>query len=53
MKEFIIKNGLWLLIAFVIGALAMDYYNYMKAKDKGYSKIAGFFKYTAKASDAL
>lgn len=44
MKEYIKKNAIWLLLAFVAGAIAMDYYNYCKAKDKGYAKIAGLFK---------
>ena len=35
-RKFIKKNGLWLLLAFALGVLAMDYYNFKKAKDKGY-----------------
>jgi hypothetical protein len=45
--EFLKKNGLMIILAIIAGAIAMDYYNYMKSKDKGYSKIAGFFKYSA------
>ncbi len=42
------KAGLFLLLAFIVGAVAMDYYIYNRSKNKGYDKIAGLFKYTAK-----
>lgn len=46
--DFIKKNGLWLVIAFVAGAVAMDYLDYLKSKEKNYTKLSGFFKYTSK-----
>jgi hypothetical protein len=48
MLQYIKKNALWLIIALLAGAILMDYYNYLQAKDKNYSKISGLFKYTAK-----
>ncbi len=44
------KSGLFLVLALVIGAIAMDYFIYLKSKDKGYTKIAGLFKYSAPAA---
>lgn len=53
MKDFIKKNGLLIIISFIIGMIAMDYYNFLKAKDKGYSKISGLFKYMPTAAQIL
>lgn len=53
MREFIEKKGVWIAIGFLAGALAIDYLNYYKAKDKGYAKVAGFFKYTPGAENTL
>lgn len=41
------KSGIFLVLALIIGAIAMDYFIYWKSKDKGYTKISGLFKYTA------
>lgn len=50
---FIEKKGMWIVIGLVIGVIITDYILYKKHKDKGYAKIAGFFKYTPGAENTL
>lgn len=48
MKKIFENKTIMLLVAFVLGAIVMDYYNYTVAKDLNYTKRSGLFKYNEK-----